>query len=228
MILPVYGRQSKLKPYINKLLNSQSDVSQRVFCIYLKTLVSALLVTFKLDDSWQRWLVLVYIAKTVVLFSMNVLDLNQEMFIMCGNLWLHELTLGAFPFRYSFSLFWNILSPYALDFRSCIILLFSLHLFGSQFFSKTTERFVHGVDSFLDTIWKIWSDLLDVMGIDCKLNTYNDHHRAPPLTYTSILSEVTSKFSLFFFRLFHIHFHLSTSRSFSIILHTSHLIDLQG
>ncbi|XP_047197327.1 BRI3-binding protein [Hippoglossus stenolepis] len=35
-----------------------------------------------------------------------------------------------------------------------------------QFFSKTTERFVHGVDSFLDTIWKIWSDLLDVMGID--------------------------------------------------------------
>ncbi|XP_005452088.2 BRI3-binding protein isoform X2 [Oreochromis niloticus] len=34
------------------------------------------------------------------------------------------------------------------------------------FFSKATERFVHGVDSFLDTIWKIWSDLLDVMGID--------------------------------------------------------------
>lgn len=37
-----------------------------------------------------------------------------------------------------------------------------------QFFSKTTERFVHGVDSFVDTLWKIWSDLLDVMGIDCK------------------------------------------------------------
>uniref|UniRef100_A0A3Q3FHQ1 Bri3 binding protein n=1 Tax=Labrus bergylta TaxID=56723 RepID=A0A3Q3FHQ1_9LABR len=35
-----------------------------------------------------------------------------------------------------------------------------------KFFSKTTERFVHGVDSFMDTIWKIWSDLLDVMGID--------------------------------------------------------------
>ncbi|XP_034026306.1 BRI3-binding protein [Thalassophryne amazonica] len=35
-----------------------------------------------------------------------------------------------------------------------------------KFFSKTTERFVHGVDSFLDTIWKIWTDLLDVMGID--------------------------------------------------------------
>lgn len=37
-----------------------------------------------------------------------------------------------------------------------------------QFFSKTTERFVHGVDSFLDTIWKMWTDLLDVMGIDGK------------------------------------------------------------
>lgn len=37
-----------------------------------------------------------------------------------------------------------------------------------QFFSKTTERFVHGVDSFVDTLWKIWTDLLDVMGIDCK------------------------------------------------------------
>ncbi|XP_061881808.1 BRI3-binding protein [Entelurus aequoreus] len=35
-----------------------------------------------------------------------------------------------------------------------------------KFFSKATERFVHGVDSFLDTVWKIWSDLLDVMGID--------------------------------------------------------------
>uniref|UniRef100_H3DEE6 Bri3 binding protein n=2 Tax=Tetraodon nigroviridis TaxID=99883 RepID=H3DEE6_TETNG len=35
-----------------------------------------------------------------------------------------------------------------------------------KFFSRTTERFVHGVDSFLDTIWKIWSDLLDVMGVD--------------------------------------------------------------
>ncbi|KAG9334007.1 hypothetical protein JZ751_009239 [Albula glossodonta] len=35
-----------------------------------------------------------------------------------------------------------------------------------KFFSKTTERFVHGVDSFLDTVWKIWTDLLDVLGID--------------------------------------------------------------
>ncbi|XP_066510090.1 BRI3-binding protein-like [Hoplias malabaricus] len=35
-----------------------------------------------------------------------------------------------------------------------------------RFFSKTTERFVHGVDSFLETLWKLWTDLLDVMGID--------------------------------------------------------------
>ncbi|XP_046878851.1 BRI3-binding protein [Hypomesus transpacificus] len=35
-----------------------------------------------------------------------------------------------------------------------------------KFFSKTTERFVYGVDAFLDTLWKIWTDLLDVLGID--------------------------------------------------------------
>ncbi|XP_075996124.1 BRI3-binding protein [Genypterus blacodes] len=35
-----------------------------------------------------------------------------------------------------------------------------------KFFAKATERFVHGVDSFLDTVWKVWTDLLDVMGID--------------------------------------------------------------
>ncbi|XP_028852161.1 BRI3-binding protein [Denticeps clupeoides] len=35
-----------------------------------------------------------------------------------------------------------------------------------KFFSKTTERFVHGVDSLLDTVWKVWTDLLDVLGID--------------------------------------------------------------
>ncbi|KAG2471315.1 BRI3B protein, partial [Polypterus senegalus] len=35
-----------------------------------------------------------------------------------------------------------------------------------RFFSKTTERFVHGVDTLLDTVWKVWTDLLDVLGID--------------------------------------------------------------
>uniref|UniRef100_W5M1L1 Bri3 binding protein n=1 Tax=Lepisosteus oculatus TaxID=7918 RepID=W5M1L1_LEPOC len=41
-----------------------------------------------------------------------------------------------------------------------------------KFFSKTTERFVYGVDAFLDTIWKIWTDLLDVLGIDSSNLTY--------------------------------------------------------
>ncbi|XP_030647871.1 BRI3-binding protein [Chanos chanos] len=41
-----------------------------------------------------------------------------------------------------------------------------------KFFSKTTERFVHGVDSFLDTIWKVWTDLLDVLGIDASNLTH--------------------------------------------------------
>lgn len=35
-----------------------------------------------------------------------------------------------------------------------------------KFFSKTTERFVHGVDSLLDTLWKLWVDILDVIEID--------------------------------------------------------------
>uniref|UniRef100_A0A673HLW4 Bri3 binding protein n=1 Tax=Sinocyclocheilus rhinocerous TaxID=307959 RepID=A0A673HLW4_9TELE len=39
-----------------------------------------------------------------------------------------------------------------------------------KFFSKTTERFVYGVDSLLDTLWKLWVDLLDVMGIDSHLH----------------------------------------------------------
>ncbi|KAK1792175.1 hypothetical protein P4O66_012064, partial [Electrophorus voltai] len=41
-----------------------------------------------------------------------------------------------------------------------------------KFLSKTTERFVHGVDSFLDTVWKVWTDLLDVMGIDASNLTH--------------------------------------------------------
>uniref|UniRef100_A0A4W5J838 Bri3 binding protein n=1 Tax=Hucho hucho TaxID=62062 RepID=A0A4W5J838_9TELE len=50
-----------------------------------------------------------------------------------------------------------------------------------KFFSKTTERFVHGVDSFLDTIWKIWTDLLDVMGIDAS----NLSHYFSPTSLTN-------------------------------------------
>uniref|UniRef100_H9GLA8 BRI3 binding protein n=1 Tax=Anolis carolinensis TaxID=28377 RepID=H9GLA8_ANOCA len=35
-----------------------------------------------------------------------------------------------------------------------------------QFFSRLTERFVYGVDVLVDTFWRIWADLLDVLGID--------------------------------------------------------------
>ncbi|KAL1273882.1 hypothetical protein QQF64_026696 [Cirrhinus molitorella] len=45
-----------------------------------------------------------------------------------------------------------------------------------KFFSKTTERFVYGVDSLLDTLWKLWVDLLDVMGID---STNLTHYFSP-------------------------------------------------
>ncbi|KAJ8005639.1 hypothetical protein DPEC_G00120020 [Dallia pectoralis] len=50
-----------------------------------------------------------------------------------------------------------------------------------KFFSKTTERFVHSVDSFLDTIWKVWTDLLDVMGIDAS----NLSHYFSPTSLTN-------------------------------------------
>ncbi|XP_053135617.1 BRI3-binding protein [Hemicordylus capensis] len=35
-----------------------------------------------------------------------------------------------------------------------------------KFFSRLTERFVYGVDVLVDTFWRIWTDLLDVLGID--------------------------------------------------------------
>ncbi|XP_073716462.1 BRI3-binding protein [Misgurnus anguillicaudatus] len=41
-----------------------------------------------------------------------------------------------------------------------------------KFFSKTSESFVHGVDSLLDTLWKLWVDLLDVIGIDASNLTH--------------------------------------------------------
>ncbi|CAL8297162.1 unnamed protein product [Gadus morhua 'NCC'] len=50
-----------------------------------------------------------------------------------------------------------------------------------KFFSKTTERFVHGVDGFVDSIWKIWTDLLDVMGIDSS----NMSHYFSPTSLTN-------------------------------------------
>ncbi|XP_061458844.1 BRI3-binding protein [Rhineura floridana] len=35
-----------------------------------------------------------------------------------------------------------------------------------KMFSRLTERFVYGVDVLVDTFWRIWTDLLDVLGID--------------------------------------------------------------
>ncbi|KAF5893686.1 BRI3-binding protein, partial [Clarias magur] len=35
-----------------------------------------------------------------------------------------------------------------------------------KFFSKSSERFVHGVDLLLDTLWRSWTDLLDALGLD--------------------------------------------------------------
>lgn len=41
-----------------------------------------------------------------------------------------------------------------------------------QFFSRLTERFVYGVDVLVDTFWRIWTDVLDVLGIDGKCDVY--------------------------------------------------------
>uniref|UniRef100_A0A8D2LAU4 BRI3 binding protein n=2 Tax=Varanus komodoensis TaxID=61221 RepID=A0A8D2LAU4_VARKO len=35
-----------------------------------------------------------------------------------------------------------------------------------KFFSRLTERFVYGVDVLVDTLWRMWIDILDVLGID--------------------------------------------------------------
>ncbi|XP_029778317.1 BRI3-binding protein [Suricata suricatta] len=36
----------------------------------------------------------------------------------------------------------------------------------SGFLTRLTERFVLGVDMFIETLWKVWTDLLDVLGLD--------------------------------------------------------------
>ncbi|XP_053557823.1 BRI3-binding protein [Bombina bombina] len=41
-----------------------------------------------------------------------------------------------------------------------------------KFFSRLTERFVYGVDVLMDTLWRIWTDLLDVLGIDASNLTH--------------------------------------------------------
>ncbi|EFB19404.1 hypothetical protein PANDA_000957, partial [Ailuropoda melanoleuca] len=35
-----------------------------------------------------------------------------------------------------------------------------------QFLTRLTERFVLGVDMFVETLWKVWMKILDVLGLD--------------------------------------------------------------
>nr|XP_040146892.1 BRI3-binding protein [Ictidomys tridecemlineatus] len=35
-----------------------------------------------------------------------------------------------------------------------------------KFLTRLTERFVLGVDMFVETLWKVWMELLDVLGLD--------------------------------------------------------------
>ncbi|XP_023062038.2 BRI3-binding protein [Piliocolobus tephrosceles] len=37
---------------------------------------------------------------------------------------------------------------------------------AQKFLARLTERFVLGVDMFVETLWKVWTELLDVLGLD--------------------------------------------------------------
>ncbi|KAL2767910.1 BRI3-binding protein precursor [Daubentonia madagascariensis] len=37
---------------------------------------------------------------------------------------------------------------------------------AQKFLTRLTERFVLGVDMFVETLWKVWTELLDVLGLD--------------------------------------------------------------
>ncbi|XP_053444987.1 BRI3-binding protein isoform X2 [Nycticebus coucang] len=37
---------------------------------------------------------------------------------------------------------------------------------AQKFLTRLTERFVLGVDMFMETLWKVWTELLDVLGLD--------------------------------------------------------------
>ncbi|CAD7674518.1 unnamed protein product [Nyctereutes procyonoides] len=37
---------------------------------------------------------------------------------------------------------------------------------AQKFLTRLTERFVLGVDMFVETLWKVWMELLDVLGLD--------------------------------------------------------------
>ncbi|XP_050002392.1 BRI3-binding protein isoform X2 [Alexandromys fortis] len=37
---------------------------------------------------------------------------------------------------------------------------------AQKLLSRLTERFVQGVDMFVETVWKVWMELLEVLGLD--------------------------------------------------------------
>ncbi|XP_060238288.1 BRI3-binding protein isoform X2 [Meriones unguiculatus] len=37
---------------------------------------------------------------------------------------------------------------------------------AQKLLSRLTERFVQGVDTFVETVWKVWMELLEVLGLD--------------------------------------------------------------
>lgn len=84
-----------------------------------------------------------------------------------------------------------------------------------KFFSRITERFVYGVDILVDTLWRIWTDLLDVLGIDASNLTHyfspaavaNNPTRALLLVGSVLIAYwFVSLFLGFFFYLLHVLF----------------------
>ncbi|MEE6514221.1 hypothetical protein FKM82_022234 [Ascaphus truei] len=84
-----------------------------------------------------------------------------------------------------------------------------------KFFSRLTERFVYGTDVLLDTLWRIWTDLLDVLGIDASnlihyfspASVASNPTRAVMLVLAVLLAYwFSSLFLGFFFYLLHVIF----------------------
>ncbi|XP_063310404.1 BRI3-binding protein [Pelobates fuscus] len=84
-----------------------------------------------------------------------------------------------------------------------------------KFFSRLTERFVYGIDILVDTLWRIWTDLLDVLGIDASNLTHyfspvavaNNPTRALMLVVAVLIAYwFASLFLGFFFYILHILF----------------------
>ncbi|XP_072921626.1 BRI3-binding protein [Hemitrygon akajei] len=55
-----------------------------------------------------------------------------------------------------------------------------------KFFSRATEQFVFGMDVLVETVWKIWADLLEILGIDAS----NLHQYLNPATAVHHPSQV--------------------------------------